>query len=66
MKKYIKPECEDINVASQEVMTTGMSVRIFDNNLSTIEGNGLLITDGSEILENEGKVWDSLEDNLNP
>lgn len=66
MKKYIKPISDNINVATDEVMTTCMSIRIFGHELSTIDEYDLLITNSDEILANEDNVWDTLEDNLKP
>lgn len=59
MKKYIKPISDIVNVAPDEFMRVdGMSVRIFDGNFPTID-SGLWIEDGSEVLGNEDRVWDS-------
>ena len=58
MKKYNAPTCDIVNVATDELMTiNGMSIRIFDQNAGII-GNDMLITDGSEILTNQNKLWD--------
>ena len=65
MKKYIKPASDIVSVATDEVMEIGgMSIRIFDGDFSTIDGEELLIKDGSEVLDNENYVWDKLGNNL--
>lgn len=61
MKTYIKPISDIVNVTTDEFMgVDGMSVRIFDGNFSIIDGSELRIEDGSEVLGNEDRVWDSL------
>lgn len=65
MKKYIKPASDIVFVATNEVMEIGgMSIRIFDGDFSTIDGEELLIKDGSEVLDNENYVWDKLGNDL--
>ena len=59
MKKYIKPASDIVLVATEEVMN-GMSQVVIPIN-SDYEN---LIYDGKDILSNENKVWDSLDDNL--
>lgn len=59
MKKYIKPASDIVLVATDEVMN-GMSQVVIPIN-SDYDN---LIYDGKEILGNENKVWDSLDDNL--
>ena len=43
-------------------MTTGMSLRFFDNIPGTGIYNDYIITDGSEILTNHNKLWDEDEE----
>lgn len=58
MKKYNAPTCDNINVATDELMMIDrMSIRIFDNAL-TLDNSEYIITDGSEILTNRSKLWD--------
>ena len=65
MKKYIKPASDIVLVATDEFMEIGgMSIRIFDGDFSTSDGEELLIKDGSEVLNNENYVWDKLENDL--
>jgi len=65
MKKYIKPISDIVDVATNEFMEMGgMSIRIFDGNFTTIDGEELLIRDGSEVLDNENYVWDKLGNDL--
>lgn len=59
MKKYIKPASDIVLVATEEVMN-GMSQVVIPIN-SDYDN---LIYDGKDILSNENKVWDSLDDNL--
>lgn len=59
MKKYIKPASDIVLVATEEVMN-GMSQVVIPIN-SDYDN---IIYDGKEILGNENKVWDSLDDNL--
>lgn len=61
MKNYINPTCDIIDVATDEVMTNGMSVRIFDQN-ADITGNDIKITNSYEILSNHSKLWDDEEE----
>jgi hypothetical protein len=59
MKKYIKPASDIVLVATEEVMN-GMSQVVIP--INSYYDN--LIYDGKDILSNENKVWDSLDDNL--
>jgi hypothetical protein len=59
MKKYIKPASDIVLVATEEVMN-GMSQVVIPIN-SDYDN---LIYDGKDILGNENRVWDSLDDNL--
>ena len=65
MKKYIKPTSEIVDIATKEFMEIGgMSIKIFDGDFSTVDGEELWIKDGSEVLDNENYVWDKLGNNL--
>ena len=60
MKKYIKPNCEPINVATEDTMQ--MSLRIFDNTGLIGNYDDYIITDGSEILTNHNRLWEENEE----
>ena len=58
MKTYIKPIIDIVGIATNEVMTTGMSETAIPIIPDTNGDN--IIYNGNEVLGNENRVWDTL------
>lgn len=64
MKRYIKPTCDGVNVATEETMAynVAMSMKVHDQlPILTGQDESLLILDGSEILTNS-RLWEEDEE----
>ena len=60
MKKYITPTCDEISVASGEFMGQS-SLRIFTTP-TTGDTEDWTVTDGSQVLVNHNKLWETEEE----
>lgn len=58
MKQYTSPTCDIVNVTTEETMTTGMSQGAIPFIPDTNGDNR--IYNGDEVLGNESRVWDTL------